>query len=205
MAKKIGRFVIAGFAVIAFVAVFVVARSVYADDNGNNGNGSDTPSTQMENHGNAVSQFAQTQMENHGNIVSQIANENENGLTSQDTSESVSLKSNGDFSVTGVKVNSVDASSTSVNVTFYGFVRTISLAGAVITGAGQTIAVSDIQPGDILSASGNFNEATHVLNVASVVDVSSISKANAGIQAQINSLLQFVQQLQAQLSAMLTK
>ncbi len=188
MTKKILFFAVSMFAVLALVAVSVHPKVVSADQNENEDSGSN--------------QTSSVSTENHGSIVSQVAQGNNQGNESESessTQESASVKSNGDFSVTGVKVNSVDASSNSVNVSLYGLSKTVSLAGASIIGSNQNIAVSDIQVGDVLSGSGNYNESTHAVTISRVVDNSYTSRNVSSIQAQIQHLLDLIQQLQAQI------
>ncbi len=188
MIKKFTRPVLAGFAALAVVTALATISYAHADDN------STAP-------GNAVS----VQTDNtHGAVVSQVAQMNQESEQQQtqqmqQTQPSVSLNANGNFTVTGVAVNSVDAASNSITVTFYGFTRTINVAGAAITGGSQTIALGSIQPGDVLSGTGNFDAATHTLTVSSIIDTSYAVRNTANIQAQINQLMQLVQQLQARL------
>lgn len=119
-----------------------------------------------------------------------------------ETKESAVVNPDGKFNVTGAKVNSIDSASGSVNVTLFGFSRTVTVSGAAIMGAGRTIALGDIQPGDILGATGVFNAATRVISVSRVVDVSYAQRNTVNIQAKIQQLLQMVQALQAQLQAL---
>ena len=177
---------VAFFAVLSLVVVSAYPRLVSAD--------------QGESEGSGNSQASAVSTENHGSVVSAVAEGNSQESESESsTQESASIKSNGDFSVTGVTVNSVDASSNSVNVSLYGLSKTVSLAGASIMGSNQTISVSDIQVGDILSGSGNYNEATHAVTISRVVDNSYTNRNVSNIQAQIQHLLDLIQQLQAQI------
>ena len=185
MKNKILFSAVTFFAVLSLVAVSAYPRLVSADQ-GESENGSQ-------------SQANVSSTENHGSAVSAVAQENSGESESESsTQESASIKSSGDFSVTGVKVNSIDASSNSVNVSLYGLSKTVSLAGASIMGSNQTISVSDIQVGDILSGSGNYNEATHAVTISRVVDNSYTTRNVSDIQAQIQHLLDLIQQLQAQ-------
>ncbi len=175
---------VGGLAVLALFGAFFGAKITRADDNGNaNGQSSDGA-----NHGAAVSQVARA--------VS-VGEAEQNGLGGS-MNESASLKADGSFTVTGVKVNAVDAASNSATVTLYGFTHTVNLSGAAITGGGRMITLADIQPGDTLSGSGTFDEATHAITVSSVNDLSYASQNTANIQAQIQQLLQLLQKLQAQ-------
>jgi hypothetical protein len=190
MTKKILFLIASILAVLALVVISIHPKIVSADKNESEGEGNNqTSSISTENHGSVVSQMArQNEGENKG------SNEGENNIQ-----ESASLDSNGDFNVTGVKVNSIDASSNSVNVSLYGLSKTVSLAGVSIIGSNQTISVSDIQVGDILSGSGNYNEATHAITISKVIDNSYTTRNVSSIQAQIQHLLDLINQLQAQI------
>jgi len=117
--------------------------------------------------------------------------------------ESVVMRQDGSFRVTGVTVNSVNASANTVNVNFYGFNRDVSLAGAEIAGSGKTaINISDIKAGDKLSARGTFNKSTKVIAVSKVYDVTSQKSADTSkIQSKIDELLQLLEKLRAQLKS----
>ena len=138
-----------------------------------------------------------------GDGMGQQEREGENGQGDQmETKESASLHSDGSFTVTGVKVNSVDAASGSLNVALFGFSRTVTVSGATIVGAGRTISVGDIQPGDMLTAAGVFNETNRSISVSRVMDVSFAQRNTVNVQSKIQQLLQMVQALQAQLQAL---
>lgn len=135
--------------------------------------------------------------------MNQQGHEGENGQGGQmETKESASLRPDGSFNVTGVKVNSVDAASGSVNVTLFGFSRTVTISGATIMGSGKAISMSDIQAGDVLAAMGTFNVASHAISVSRVMDVSYVQRNNTNIQSKIQELLQMVRSLQAQLQVL---
>ncbi len=116
--------------------------------------------------------------------------------------QSAVIRPNGDFQVTGVTANSVSTSDNTVNVTFYGFTRTVSVAGATFRAGGRTIALSDIQAGDKLTAKGNWNETTHAVTVSQVEDISARVRNTSDLQVQINNLLELVRQLQERLRAL---
>lgn len=182
---------------LAAVAMLVGAAAVHADNNGKGeGEGAGNVTSNIVTPPTLIS----PEGENYGSVVSDVAR----GLGvpgiagQQQTQPSVSLDMNGNFSVTGVTVQSVDAAANTVTVSLFGFTRTVSLAGATITGGGQTIGVGTIQTGDILSGRGAFNISTHAITVASVVDLSTQNANAANIQAQINHLMQLLQQLEVQ-------
>jgi hypothetical protein len=116
------------------------------------------------------------------------------------TQESASLNMNGDFTVTGVTVNSVNVSGNSVNVTLYGFTRDINVSGATFTGSASSLA--DIVAGDKLSATGNWNESTRVFSVKQIKDVTPHGTTTGDQTQRINQLLEIVRQLTAQLQAL---
>lgn len=114
--------------------------------------------------------------------------------------ESVVMRQDGSFRVTGAVVNSVNGYS--VNVSLYGFSRDVSLAGAELTGSGGSITMSDIKAGDKLSARGVYNKTTKVITVTKVLDISSKKSSEmANIEARINELFALLEKLRAQLKA----
>ena len=121
---------------------------------------------------------------------------------SQSSQESATINPGGHFSLTGATVVSVDPTANTITATLYGWTKTENVSGATITGGNSPISLSSINPGDILSATGDWNEAAHTVTITTVNDVSYAQKNNANIQSQINNLLQLVQQLQAQLRSM---
>ncbi len=134
----------------------------------------------------------------HGNGQNQ--GEGEQGASSMQ--ESASVTPSGNFKLTGAKVVSVDANANTITATLYGITRTVSVAGASITGGGASMGLGSIQAGDVLSATGNYNEMTHTVTVNTVNDVSAKNANTSAIQSRISALMQLVQQLQAQLQAM---
>jgi septal ring factor EnvC (AmiA/AmiB activator) len=116
--------------------------------------------------------------------------------------ESAVLRPNGDFTVTGVTVNSVDTSANTATVTLYGFTRTVSVAGATLWGGGKNITLADIKSGDKLIARGNFNSSTRAITVSEVRDASYAAQATSDLQKQIEELRKKLNELQAQLRAL---
>lgn len=114
----------------------------------------------------------------------------------------VTMHANGNFRVSGVKVNSVNASGNMLNVEFFGFNRDVSVAGAKFIGGGKTITLADFQAGDMLSGNGNFNSSTKVLTVNEVHNLSYRNRASGDLQLRINELLNLVKKLQEQLNAL---
>ncbi len=114
---------------------------------------------------------------------------------------SASIAANGNFSITGASVASVDASANTITGTLYGITKTINVSGATLTGGSQSITLGNIQAGDLITVKGSYDGATHTVTIASVNDVSYATQNNANIQSRINQLLQMVKQLQAQLQA----
>ena len=53
--------------------------------------------------------------------------------------ESVIIRANGDFRVTGAMVNSVNVSGNMLNVSLFGFSRDVSIAGASLVGIGTAV------------------------------------------------------------------
>ena len=190
--KKTLNFALAGLAMLAVVAAFTAMSQAHADDSSSGSSSSDSSSfsAQFQNHGAVVSQVAQMNQES----------EQAQNQQMQQTQPSVSIDPSGHFTVTGVTVDSVDTGANTLTVSLYGFTRTVSVAGAVISGAGQAnLSLSNIQAGDVLSGTGTFDPTSHAITVTTVVDTSYAVRNTANIQAQINQLMQLVQQLQAQL------
>ena len=112
----------------------------------------------------------------------------------------VSMQANGNFNVSGVKVNSVNASGNMLNVEFFGFNRDVNVAGAKLIGGGKTITLADFQAGDMLRARGNFNASTKTISVHEIHNLSHNNRASGNIQTRINELLELVRKLQTQLA-----
>lgn len=120
-----------------------------------------------------------------------------------DNERSVAMKVNGEFRVSGVKVNSVDTAANTVNVTFYGFTRNVNVSGANFIGGGKDITLADVKAGDILNAVGKYDETTRTITVSQIHDVSFNSSSAADtskIQAKIQELLKMVEALKAKLA-----
>jgi len=113
--------------------------------------------------------------------------------------QAVVIRANGDFRVNGVIANSVNASSSLINVTFFGFTRDINVSGAKIIGGGRVLSLSDIQPGDKLNAVGNYNAATKVITVYEIQDVTLRSQNISEIQKRIQQLMDMINALKAKL------
>lgn len=112
------------------------------------------------------------------------------------------MRDNGDFRVRGVVVNSVSASTSVLNVSYFGLSRDINVAGAKLIGGGKEIQLSDFKAGDKLSASGNYNESTHVITVKEIHNLSFVKNSRADeIQKRINELLKLIESLRAKLNA----
>jgi len=114
----------------------------------------------------------------------------------------VTIRANGDFRVSGVSVNSVNSSTNVINVSFFGFTRDVNVSGAKIFGGGQEISLGDIQAGDKLNASGNYNVTTRAITVYEIKNV-TMRKNTLDIQARIQQLLEMIQKLQEQLRSRL--
>jgi len=121
----------------------------------------------------------------------------------EDGGKSVIMKSNGDFKVSGVTVNSVSTSTNVLNVSFFGFTRDVNVGGVKIIGGGNMITLADIQPGDKLTGRGNFNESTRAITVSEIRDVSFTSRNTTNIRARIQELWDLIQKLQNQLKGIL--
>lgn len=119
------------------------------------------------------------------------------------TQESVVIQPNGNFRVTGAVLNSVSTSTNTINASIFNFSRDVSVASATIFGAGKQIVLTDLQAGDKLVVTGNFNRTNHVITISDINDVTYVNRNNLNIQNQIQALMQQVQLLQQQLQALL--
>ena len=229
--KKSVAWMTGGVMALAIVAASGALMSVHADngsEGGDNGNGlgnlnlpvlanvnassvlstasGTLPTFSVQNPGGEGAQSegqSQAQNQNQGEGQGQNQNQGE-GQGSQgmnDVQESISLNANGNFKITGAKVVSVDTAAGTITATLYGFTKTVNVSGAAITGGNATMTLGTIQAGDVLSATGNFNEATHAVTVNTVNDVSSVPNGTSAIQSRLSMLMQLVAQLQAQLQA----
>ncbi len=195
MNKKILALSVGSFLVLALIVGFGSFKQASADNGSENGIGQ------------AVSTFAKTLGENQSSTNQTSGSSQEVTQSESESSMQASAKidANGNFTITGVTVVSVDATGNSITGTLYGITRTVSTVGATITGGNAGIALSSIQPGDIVSATGNYNASTHTATLSTVDDLSYAQQNTANVQSRINQLLQLVQQLQAQLQAMQQK
>lgn len=193
--KKTTIGLVAVFTVLALAFAAAPGYRVHADNGNDNGNGGD--------HGNGAASGDLTTLPSAASPVAVAATSMEGeGAQSQSSQESLSLNPSGHFTLTGASVVSVDASANTITATLYGITKTVSVGGAAITGGNGTIALGAIQAGDTISATGQWSESSHTATVATVNDVSYAQKNQAGIQAQIASMMQLLQQLQARLAAM---
>ena len=181
-----------GLIAIALVVAILPVASVFAENNNNNGNS------------NSILKNANGMINKMDNMLSQWEN-NFNKNVQNRQSQSVSMNANGDFKVTGVTVNSVNVSGNSMNVSFYGFSRDVNVSGAKFHGPNGDIALGDISAGDKLVGTGNFNSSTHAITVSDVYDLTLNLKSASDIQSKIQSLMDIVNQLQAQLKALLNR
>lgn len=193
MNKKLFALSIGSFLVLALIVGFGSFKQASAD------NGSEQ-SKSSENGGNGIGQSVSALTTTLGN--SQDVTQSESASSMQ---ESAKLDANGNFTITGATVVSVDTNGNSITGTLYGITKTMSAVGATITGGNGSITLSSIQPGDVLSATGNYNASTHIATLATINDLSYGQQNTANVQTRINQLLQLVQQLQAQLQAMQPK
>ena len=126
-----------------------------------------------------------------------------NYFLSDDVNRGVIVRDNGDFRVRGAVVNSISEANNTVNVTFYGFTRDVSLAGAKLIGGGSEIKLSDFRTGDKLAAHGNFNELTKSLTIKEVHNISYNRGVRTGdIEKRINELLKMIEELKAKLNGL---
>jgi hypothetical protein len=125
--------------------------------------------------------------------------ENKLEIKSSDRAASVILKQNGEFQVSGVKVNSVNAAANTMNVSLYGFSRDVNVGSARIIGAGREVSLADFRAGDILSASGRFNEATRAITVEKIHNLSVTGTDRSKVEAKINELLKMIEELKKKL------
>ncbi len=113
--------------------------------------------------------------------------------------EAAVVRANGDFRVNGVTVNSVNASSSIINITFFGITRDVNVSGAKIMGGGRALVLSDIQTGDKLNAAGNYNASTKAITVYEIQDVTSRTQNISEIQKRIQQLIDMINALKAKL------
>jgi len=113
--------------------------------------------------------------------------------------EAAVVKANGDFRVNGVTANSVNASSSLINVTFFGITRDVNVSGVKIMGGGRALSLSDVQAGDKLNAAGNYNATTKVITVYEIQDVTSRTQNISEIQKRIQQLMDMINALKAKL------
>ena len=113
--------------------------------------------------------------------------------------QAVIIRANGDFRVNGVTANSVNASSSLINVTFFNFTRDVNVSGAKIMGGGRAISLSDIQAGDKLNAAGNYNASTKVITVYEIQDITARTQNISEIQKRIQQLMDMINALKAKL------
>jgi hypothetical protein len=132
-------------------------------------------------------------------ITSNSKEKENSGYGVSGTEQTATLKPNGDFKVTGVKVNSVSASTNTLNVSLYGISRDINVGNAKISGGSKKITINDIMAGDVLYGSGNYNANTKTATISEITNVTYKTRASSDIQAQINKLLEMIKQLQAQI------
>ncbi len=144
---------------------------------------------------------SENQVQSESQIQSEGQGQGGGSQSMNSVQESASLNANGNFKITGAKVVSVDTAANTITATLYGFTKTVSVSGAAITGGNATMALGAIQPGDTLSATGNFDEMTHAVTVNTVNDVSSIPSGSSAIQSRLSMLMQLVAQLEAQLQS----
>jgi hypothetical protein len=136
------------------------------------------------------------------NLQSEGEGQGQSGMNS--TQESVAINASGNFKVSGAQVVSVDTAAGTITATLYGLTDTVNVGSAAITGGNATMTLGDIKAGDVISATGNLNPTTHAITVNTIDDVSALSANQSAIQAKISSLMQIVQQLQAQLQSILS-
>lgn len=115
-----------------------------------------------------------------------------------DNENSVMIRADGEFRVHGVKVNSVSASSSMLNVSLFGFSRDVNVAGAKLIGGGQAISLSEFKAGDVLAATGRFDAQAKAITVSEINNLSS-RKDTSAIESRIEELLKMVRRLQEQL------
>ena len=192
----------AGIAAVSLALAVGVVSQAFADNEGNdNGNGTKMGQMMQSNSAsNMMDKMTENMDEGFGGMGLKLESINGNR-----DAESVVIKPNGDFRVTGAVVNSISSSTSMLNARLFSFSRDINLAGAQIYGANHPISLGDIQPGDKLMATGNFNESTHAITVSQINDTSYTTRNTSDIQTRIQALMQIVNQLQAQLKALLNQ
>lgn len=109
--------------------------------------------------------------------------------------QSVSMKPNGDFFLTGVTVNAVSVGDQTITGSIYNASKTVNVAGASFIGARITIGLGDIQVGDKITARGNYNVATRVIAVTEIHDITLRTSRINDLQRQIEELLKRLKEL----------
>ena len=123
-------------------------------------------------------------------------NDKEDG---EDNKKAAIIEEDGDFKVNGVTANSVNVSANTINVTFFGFTRDINVSGAKFFSGGKSISLSDIQSGDKLNATGNYNASTKAVTVEEVRDTTLRTQNISEIQKRIQQLIDMINALKAKL------
>lgn len=116
--------------------------------------------------------------------------------------DGASIQPNGDFRIAGVTVNSVDTSGNTITGTAFGFTKTVNVGGATIWCSGNKGVLGDIQSGDKIMATGNWNASTRAVVVKEVRDPGCKKAGGADNSAQIQAILKQLEQLRAQLMAL---
>src|SRR3989344_3872129 len=150
----------------------------------------------------AMSAFAESD-NNKGNAMSGIKAEKFVGSEDKvnefaDRSESVNIKPNGEFKLTGVKAVSV--SGNSLTGSLYGLTLTVDVGSAKIIGGNSTIAFNEIKAGDVLVVWGTLNKDTKAVSLSKIHILSYSNRGELSrIQARINELLEMLRKLQEKL------
>ena len=197
MQKKL--IVTASIIMVGIVALMGVGRA-FADDNQgeDQGDNQQMASTTMAHEGDQGENRI-----NFGQMVKEFGQVvRGEDVNPQSADPSLAIDRDGKFRATGVTFNSVDTTGNTVNVSLYGFTKTVNVSGASLMGGATTMNLSDIKVGDKLSVMGTFNVSTGAISAMSINDVTFMQQNTANVQSRIQQLMQLVLQLQAQLKAL---
>lgn len=187
--------IFAGLA-IASLALMLVSSVTLAKENGNNGNNGNNKKIEKDinNYQKKLTTLENQQDHEEGDLKSM-------GFGSGTGQQSGTLKPDGSFKVTGVLVNSVNASTSVISVSYFGFVRDVNFSGAKLYGGGKQITVADIKVGDILFGQGTFNKDTKTITVERATD-QTLRKRNGveSIQSKIKDLEDLINKLKQSLT-----
>ena len=113
--------------------------------------------------------------------------------------ESVIIRPDGSFRVSGAVVNSVNVTAKIINASLYGLSRDVYVGDAKFYGGRNTITLEDIKMGDKLVAIGTFDKATKTIKPTEINDISYKSAETTNIERRIQELMKMLEELRAKL------